>query len=226
MNLCVIPAKKISQRIIGKNTRSFLGKPIIQYSIEIAKASGLFERIVVSSDSDDIGGLATKFEAIYHKRPLELTLPNTPMADVVIDALAGQSLNGEYENICMLYPCAPLVTVRQLVHGLDKLKDGYDLVFPIYHGPHPEQSMIIQNRRLMMRYPEYEGENSQIWIDTYFHAGMWFWAEVKSLEHRQSFVSEKMYGVILPEYEVQDIDTEEDWKMAEIKYRYIHNLCE
>lgn len=222
-SICIIPAKAHSERIPNKNIRDFCGQPIIKYSIDVALASGLFQKVVVSTDSDKIGTLIAKYGAIYHKRPGGLAEASAPMVDVVLETLAHHSQDN-YDYVCMLYPCAPFVTVEQLVHGQDRLAMGYDLCFPIFRGPHVEQSMIIQNDKLIMRYPEHLNEPSQIWPESYLHAGMWFWAEIDSLCKRRSFVSDRMWGEILPWYLVQDIDTEEDWIMAEIKYKYLQEM--
>ena len=228
MNLCVIPAKKHSQRLPGKNRRSFLGKPIIQYSIDTALNSGIFDRIVVSSDCDEIGTMVAKMGAIYHRRSPELAMPDTPMVDVVLDVIHGKWVitppysyhtKTDPEFVCMIYPCAPFVTVEQLVHGLDKLKEGFDVVFPVYKGPHPEGSFLIRDNRLVGRYPEHEDENSCLWPDAYYSAGSWYWAAVKTLEETRSFTAGLLYGIEVPGEEVQDIDDEADWTRAEIKYR-------
>lgn len=218
--VCIIPARAGSVRIKGKNTREFLGKPVLQYSIEAARASGLFDRIFVNSEDDGIGSLAAKLGATFYRRPVGLASDLSTMAEVVCEQLESmRAKGGEWEAMCMLYACAPLVTPKMLIDGLGKLEAGYDVVFPIVPGPHVENSLFIKAGRLMNRYPEHEGENSQLWTDAYWSAGAFYWARTAALLESGSFDLGRRWGLVMHPAEMQDIDVPEDWTLAEAKYK-------
>ena len=224
-SICIIPARGGSTRIKNKNTREFLGKPVLAYSIEAAEAAGIFDRITVNTEDDRIGGLVSQLGATFYKRPPELATDLVPMVDVILEQLETMQRKGlTYDAVCMVYACAPLITPKLLIDGYNRIELGYDVVFPIVEGPHIENTMFIRNQRLLNRFPEYENENSQLWTDAYYHAGMFFWARVDSLEGARSFNLPNRWGVIVPAHRAQDIDTPEDWALAEMKYKAAHSV--
>lgn len=222
--ICIIPARAGSRRIKDKNTRDFCGKPIIAYSIETAKASGLFDRVFVNTEDERIGGLAAKLGVTYYQRPPELASELTTMAEVVCEQLETcRSKGGDWEAVCMLYACAPLVTPTMLVDGARKLQQGYEVVFPIVPGPHVEASLFIRGGKLLNRFPEHEGENSQLWVDAYWSGGAFYWARIDTLLEARSFDLPRRWGLVIDPREAQDIDTPADWLLAEAKYRARHD---
>lgn len=122
MNLCVIPARGGSQRIPRKNVRLFHGKPIIAYSIEAAWASGLFERVVVSTDDDEIANISASFQATVHRRPVALALDSTGTLEVVAEAARKFSGSYEYAFVCGVYATAPMLRPADIVRGFDSLR--------------------------------------------------------------------------------------------------------
>ena len=229
MNVCVIPARGGSTRIPNKNIKPFLGRPIITYPISVAQKSGLFDKIVVSTDSDEIGGVAAKAGVVYHKRPAEYALPHIPMADAVLEYLESwivspphsYSVDPGWDNVCMLYATATFVTVKLLVEGLTKLEEGYDTVLPVFKGPAVENTFIFRGDELIPRYPEYENEDSSMWIESYVPAGQFYWSNIEALKENRCFTGGTLGGLIVPEYTVHDIDTENDWRVAESKWDYL-----
>ncbi len=222
MNICIIPARSGSKRIPCKNIKPFLDRPVIDYTIAAVKETGLFERIVVSTDDSRIGGHASNKGCLYHKRSAELCLDHVPMVEVVIDVLRAMGTQDlRYDYLCMAYACSPFIRAETIVEGFKKLKAGYDVVFPIYRGTAVERTLLMKDDRLVSRFPEHDEESSNAWPPTYYHAGQFFWAKPAPLIVYHSFMQANMAGVIVPAAEAIDIDEPEDWKLAELKYRLL-----
>ena len=118
---------------------------------------------------------------------------------------------------------APFATVSMLVEGYQKIQDGYDVAFPIYaETGRAERQMVMIEGRLISRHPEYDNVNSNYWPQTYQHASQFFWFKTIPVIREQTFMLGNKAGVIVPQYAVQDFDTEDDWKAAEIKYKILH----
>lgn len=241
-NLAVILARSGSERIPNKNMRDFHGKPIIQYSLDVACGSGLFNKVIVSTDSDTIGAYAAKHGALYFKRGDAFAQADAPMVDALLEVIGDEAGKGrEYDTVCMIYACSPFVRIGTIKKAFDLLPD-YDVVFPIFKdGNHAERSMIIRNGQLMSRNPEFDNSNSNLWPNTYQSAGQFYLAKVPELILSKTLMPHKIVGVIIPETEAIDIDTPEDWERAELiyhamnhkheiewtrKHRKLINLCE
>lgn len=221
-SLAVIPARGGSRRIPYKNIRPFFDKPVIDYTIEAAKTTGLFERMIVSTDDNRIGGHVSKLGCIYYKRPAELALDHVPMVDVVIDVLRAEGSAGlQYDYVCMLYACSPFIKSESIVEGYKLLGKGFDVACPVFRGPHLERALLRRGDRMLSRFPEYDEERSNMWPDSYYHAGQFFWARRTTLLVHHTFMQENMAGVIIPEPEAVDIDEPEDWGLAEFKYQML-----
>jgi pseudaminic acid cytidylyltransferase len=225
MNLAIIPARGGSRRIPGKNIKNFAGKPIIAYSIEAAKASQVFDRIIVSTDSDEIAEVALTYGAeIPFKRPPELSDDHTPTAPVIAHAIHWFRDRGHFpEFACCIYATAPFV-------GPEFIKEGYEIivkhhnvtsVFSVTTFPFPifRSLRITEKGTLAMFWPEYEMTRSQDLPEAYHDAGQFYWLKVDSfLKSGKIYTSDAM-PVILPRYLVQDIDTSEDWLTAERMFK-------
>ena len=126
MNICVIPARGGSKRIPRKNIKDFFGKPIIAYSIEAALKSHIFQRVIVTTDDEEIATIAEKYGAeIPFIRPKELSNDFTGLADVTNHALAYfENLGEKYDYVCTLYATAPFIQVKYLVKGYEALKSS------------------------------------------------------------------------------------------------------
>ena len=221
-SIAIIPARIGSKRIPRKNIRDFSGRPIITYPLRAAHASGLFDRIVVSSDSGVVGGIAAAEKALYfHRDPKVGTNSDTAsMYSVVNEVLVHYATLGElYDYVCMIYATAPFLTAARLQEGYKYILDGYQFVFPMYRTPHPERSLYDAAGSMRPRFPYEFGMNSNYWPENYHPAEGWWWANAVSLETYKGWWGERNKGVLVPKWEVQALDTEDDWREAEDRYR-------
>lgn len=223
-NLAIIPARGGSKRIHKKNIKLFLGKPIISYSIEIAINSGLFNEIMVSTDDEEIAHIAEKYGA---KVPFYRSEQNSDDFATTLDVI--QEVRNEYlirgkqfDNICCIYPTAPLILIKDLKMGLKMLLEGGgDEVYPVTPFSYPIlRSLIInQSGNLVMRWPEYINTRSQDLEIAYHDCGQWYWFKNSSLQNKSL---QKITPLILDSIYVQDIDNQQDWALAELKYKLIN----
>ena len=224
-NLAIIPARGGSKRIPRKNIKFFLGKPIISYSIEAAIKSKLFDEIIVSTDDEEIANIAIKFGAnVPFFRSEKNSNDFATTMDVIQEVrMKFISNNIKFNNICCIYPTAPLIKFEDIIKGYDLLvKECNDLVYPVAKFSYPIlRSLIIDEiGYLKMKWPEYAFTRSQDLPDFFHDSGQWYWYSDKSLS-RNNF--EKIKPIILDGMQVQDIDDESDFRIAEIKYKIINN---
>ena len=221
--IAVIPARGGSKRIPDKNIKPFLGKPIIAYSIEAAKNAGIFDRIIVSTDSKEIASIAKESGAeVPFMRPCELADDQTGTDAVILHALKRLMEDGEkIDYICCIYATAPFVKAEYIIKGYNILRDkNATSCFSVTTYPFPifRSLKINSQNRLEMFWPEYREQRSQDLPEAYHDAGQFYWANVKKYLKEKQFYSKDAVPVILPRYLVQDIDTIEDWKTAEKMY--------
>jgi pseudaminic acid cytidylyltransferase len=225
--VAIIPARGGSKRIPDKNIKVFSGKPIIAYSIEAAKISGLFDRIIISTDSEKISQFAVSSGAeVPFIRPAELSDDFTSTSEVVVHTLDWLRKNDSApEYFCCIYATAPFLAVHYLKQGLNILKDRKAVTsFAVTSFPFPiDRALEIdKSGRVRMVWPEHENTRSNDLPERYHDAGQFYWGNtVKFLKERRLF-SLKSYPVILPRYLVCDIDTLEDWETAERAYRALN----
>ncbi len=225
-NLCIIPARGGSKRIPRKNIKDFLGKPIIAYSIETALKSKLFDEVMVSTDDIEIAEIAKKYGAkIPFMRSKETSNDFATTVDVINEVL-NSYLNKRkvFQYACCIYPTAPLIKIEHLKMGIDKLiNKKRDSVFPIVPFSYPVwRGLRIKDGKTEMIWKEYQKSRSQDLELVYHDAGQWYWFKTANILN--SIWSENTASIILNEMEVQDIDNETDWKLAERKYTIINNL--
>lgn len=221
--IAVIPARGGSKRIPHKNIKEFCGKPMIAYSIEAAKNAGIFDRIIVSTDSEKIAFTAKEFGAdVPFMRPCELADDHTGTDAVILHALKWLMEDREkIDYICCIYATAPFVRAEYIIKGYNILRDNNATsCFSVTTYPFPifRSLKINDNGRLEMFWPEYRETRSQDLTEAYHDAGQFYWADVKSYLKEKQFYSKDAVPVILPRYLVQDIDTPEDWETAEKMY--------
>ena len=227
--IAIIPARGGSKRIPKKNIKDFFGKPLIAYSIEVALASNLFEKVVVTTDDEQIAKIAKEYGAeVPFIRPTELSDDFTGTQDVInhtIDFLESQDEN--YEYICTIYATAPLLQKEYLIEGYEKLEQS-DAInsFSATSMPFPIQRTfkLNTNGRCEMFTPEHYMTRSQDLEEAYQDAGQFYFENRKLAKKSKNSVvfSDISIPIILPRHLVQDIDTLEDWERAEFMYQTLN----
>lgn len=223
-SVAIIPARGGSKRIPRKNIKLFNGEPLIAYSIRTALESGLFARVIVSTDDEEIADVARSCGAeVPFMRPKALSDDYTGSFDVVAHALEWLKKRGEvFEFVCMIYATAPFLKQRFLLEGYEKLKHS-DAVnaFSCTSMPFPIQRTfkLTDDGRCEMFWPENFTARSQDLEEAYQDAGQFYWSRTGTAS--KIMFSSDSIPVVLPRYLVQDIDTFEDWQRAEIMYRVI-----
>ncbi|TLP38537.1 pseudaminic acid cytidylyltransferase [Arcobacter arenosus] len=221
-SIAIIPARGGSKRIPKKNIKDFHGKPLIAYSIQTALRSKLFEKVVVSTDDEEIAEISKKYGAeVPFLRPKELSDDFTGTADVTKHAIDFLELKGEvYDYCCTIYATAPLLQEKYLVEGYTKLKNNDAInTFSCTSMPFPIQRTfkIDENNRCKMFWPENYMKRSQDLEEAYQDAGQFYWTKVGKNSGEVMFGKDSI-PIILPRHLVQDIDTLEDWTRAEYMY--------
>jgi len=223
--IAIIPARGGSKRIPRKNIRDFHGKPLISYSIEAAIKSDLFDKVIVSTDDEEIACIAKQYGAsVPFIRPKEISDDFSSTKDVVnhlLEYLKSKGLN--YEYICTIYATAPLLDKKFLIEGLEKLNQSSAInAFSCTTMPFPIQRTfkLIEENRCEMFWPENFYERSQDLEEAYQDAGQFYWKKINKSTNKNMF-GEDSIGIVIPRYLVQDIDTLEDWKRAEYMFEVI-----
>lgn len=225
--VAIITARGGSKRIPRKNIKSFLGKPIIAYSICAAIESGCFDEVMVSTDDQEIAKVAESFGAkIPFIRSIETSDDFATTADVLVEVIKKYDrLGKKYDHACCIYPTAPFVTPEKLRQGNELLlQTGADSVLPVVKFGYPIlRALQIENNCLSMIWPEHMNTRSQDLKPAYHDAGQFYWFLVSRFMKTRKLFSDYSVPIIVNESEVQDIDNEEDWKIAEMKYRLLTN---
>lgn len=212
--ICVIPAKERSTRLPGKNWRPFLGVPAVARSVRMAMEFGCCH-VVVSTDSDIVAGIARKEGADVFDRSPETCTDESPMVDAVLEVL--EHYDADY--VLMLYPVAPFATFKSILEGFEKVRDGAHVAYPIYKSrEHWELALVKEGDSITPLNHEYSDYNSQFLSVTYHSAGQWYWADVDWLKRFKTFTPMTADYVEIPAGFAVDIDTPEDWKLAELLY--------
>ena len=222
-NIAIIPARGGSKRIPRKNMKIFLGKPIIAYSIEAAIKSGLFDDVMVSTDDEEIAKIAKKHGAkVPFMRSAKASDDFATTADVLIEVLSEYKNKGtEFEHFCCIYPTAPFVTSEKLQESFLNLKqNNFDAVFPVVKFSYPiQRALKIKNSKVSMIEPENMQKRSQDLMDAFHDAGQFYFMKTKLFLLNKEIFTDNTGAIELSELEVQDIDNETDWQIAEMKYK-------
>lgn len=225
-SIAIITARGGSKRIPRKNIREFCGKPILAYSIQATRECGLFDRVMVSTDDEEIAEMARRYGAeVPFRRSEEAAGDFATTTSVLLEVLGEYEKRGEcFDTLCCVYPTAPFVTAERLRQAVSLLEEsGADSVLPVvrYSFP-PQRCVVMQEGRLQFKWPEYAQTRSQDLEPFYHDAGQFYCLRVKSFLEQRALVMDNTVPLILPEMEIQDIDTEEDWELARVKYRMRH----
>jgi N-acylneuraminate cytidylyltransferase len=228
MNVAIIPARGGSKRIPRKNIRPFCGQPMIAWSIQAAITSGLFERIIVSTDDPEIAEIAIRAGAeVPFERPAELANDHAGTLPVIrhaVDWLMQQGV--PVTHACCIYATAPLLRAEDVRNARMMMEDPeFDFVFSITRFAFPIQRALKlgAENSLSMFWPEHELTRSQDLPAAYHDAGQFYWGTARAWRENERIYSSRCRGFELPEERVQDIDTEEDWRVAEMKFRLLRN---
>lgn len=222
-SVAIITARGGSKRIPRKNIKEFCGKPIISYSIEAAINSGIFDEVMVSTDDKKIAEIAEKYGAkVPFFRSNETSNDYATSADVLTEVIdCYRKRDVEFEYFCCIYPTAPFVTAEKLKLAMEKLMNNTELdaVVPVVKFSFPPQrGFVITDDKVKIMNPDIYQMRSQDLEPIYHDCGQYYCMKTKEFLETQKLVLKNTYPIITPETEVQDIDTMEDWKIAEMKY--------
>jgi N-acylneuraminate cytidylyltransferase len=223
MKLAVIPARGGSKRIPRKNVRPFHGKPIIAYSIEAALGSGLFDRVIVSTDDDEIAAVALRHGAeTPFRRPAALSDDHTGTNAVARHAIGWFDQVGQpVTEICCLYATAPFVKPDDLRAARTLLREDLDFVFAATRFRFPVQRALVHNEQGLVEpmFPQWIASRSQDLQEAVHDAGQFYWGWPSSFQRHEVPFLARAATYDLPSHRVQDIDTLDDWTRAELLHR-------
>lgn len=224
--IAIITARGGSKRIPRKNIKEFCGKPILAYSIEAAVASGIFDTVMVSTDDKEIAEAAGRYGAqVPFFRSEAASNDYATTNDVLLEVLDEYEKRGErFETACCIYPTAPFVTAQKLINAVEQLKmSDADTLIPVVAFSYPPQrAMIVENGRLVFEYPQYLDSRSQDLTPHYHDAGQFYVFRTEAFRKNRKLMVGNILPMIVSELEVQDIDSQTDWEVAEMKYRLLN----
>ena len=225
--IAIIPARGGSKRIPRKNIREFLGKPIIAYSIQLALRSELFDEVMVSTDDEEIAEISRSYGASIPFMRSEVNSNDfAGTVDVIRETLLNyESLNVQFNHACCIYPTSPLTAIEDIINSYNLMIDGnYDTVFPIVQFSYPIQRAfsIDSLGNVGMIWPENLTKRSQDLSPTYHDAGQFYWLKSEIFLAKKLLFSENSGAYIMDEIKVQDIDSQMDWVMAQVKYEVVN----
>ena len=226
--LCIIPARGGSKRIPHKNIKNFKGKPIIAYAVDTVKASGIADEIMVSTDDIEIAEVAIQYGATFPFRRSDLTANDTAgVAEVLVEVVEEYRRRGkEFDYVLCVYATNPLLREETLQKAYEIITNNADVesinTLEAYSYP-PQRGMIINEQGFaVMNQPEYYSARSQDLPKLYHDSCQFFLFKTYALLRDKKLYTEHTYPIVISEMESQDIDTIEDWKLAEMKYDIMH----
>ena len=224
-SVVILTARGGSKRIPKKNIMEFCGKPIIAYSIEAAIGSGVFDEVMVSTDSEEIAAIARQYGAeVPFMRSKENSNDYASTGDVLSEVLNEyRKLGREFDTMCCIYPTAPFVTADKLRDAMETYKssDCDSLMTVVKFSFPPQRALLIDNGRIRYQYPENALKRSQDLEPVYHDCGQFYICDTAVFRETHSLVSGRTIPFIVPEEEVQDIDNMSDWLIAEAKYKVL-----
>lgn len=225
--LCIIPARGGSKRIPRKNIKHFLGKPIIAYSIKVALQSKLFDEVMVSTDDKEIAEICIELGGeVPFFRTKNTADDYAVLADVISEVIESYSkVEKEFDEICCILPTAPFVTSDAIVAAYKKLlESSFDSVFPVLQFSFPiQRALKMEKGKVSLMQQEHLNTRSQDLEPMFHDAGQFYWINTQKFKSNQKLYTKNSGAIIISALEAQDIDTETDWKLAEIKYNLIRN---
>ncbi len=224
MRVAIIPARGGSKRIPRKNVKIFAGKPMISYSIQAAQECGLFDKIVVSTDDDDIAQIAVSFGAeVPFIRPRELSDDHTATIPVIAHAIQALQESGELiDTVCCIYATAPFIRTQDITSAYNALiTHNKQYAFPVTTFPFPIWRGVKRDEKgnIAMFWPKHFSTRSQDLEEAYHDAGQFYWGTADAWLKGKPIFSDAATTIVLPRYLVQDIDTPEDWERAQLMHK-------
>ena len=227
--IAIIPARGGSKRIPRKNIKLFCGIPIIQYSIEVALNSNLFDNVVVSTEDEEIAEISKKSGAnvpfLRSEENASDLAGTAPVINEVINEFNKTGLN--YDIACCIYPTAPFVNKNILVNSYNLFNEfNCDSVFPILRYTYPIQRALKLNARnkVELIWPENYTKRSQELEPCFHDAGLFYWINTDFIKESNALYGPDSMGYELSNLHALDIDNQEDWNLAEIKYKLMHGI--
>ncbi len=224
-SIAIITARGGSKRIPRKNIKEFCGKPILAYSIEAAIDSKCFDTVMVSTDDDEIVEIAERYGAkVPFRRSEDTSNDYATTSDVLLEVISEYKKRGEeFDALCCIYPTAPFITAKRLEEAAGLFgKSDADTLIPVVDFSYPPQrAMHISDGFLEPVFPEYLNSRSQDLEKHYHDVGQFYFARIERFEETKNLMKGKILPMIVSELEVQDIDNETDWELAEIKYKLL-----
>ncbi|MCQ2527078.1 MAG: pseudaminic acid cytidylyltransferase [Lachnospiraceae bacterium] len=229
-SIAIITARGGSKRIPRKNIKEFLGTPILAYSIKAALEAGCFDEVMVSTDDQEIADIAINYGAKVPFFRSESTSGDfATTADVLREVLTEYKNRGlDFDMACVMYPTAPFITAEKLSKAIDILKrEDIDSVLSMvkYSFP-PQRAFVADDNFIRFAQPEFARTRSQDLQPYYHDCGQFCCFKTDMFLEKNTLVTDRTYGLVMPETEVQDIDTFEDWEIAEIKYSIMKKKME
>lgn len=222
-SVCIITARGGSKRIPRKNVREFCGKPMLAYSVGAALQSGIFDDVMVSTDDEEIAKVARNCgAAVPFMRSMATSNDYATTADVLSEVLLEyEKLGTRFDTMCCLYPTAPFVRASELKEAAAMIESGATSVIPVtsFDFPPLRGFKVGEDGSLEYAFPEYAQRRSQDLPEMVHDCGRFYFAKVSSFRKSGGFITDKTRMLRIPSKLVQDIDTPEDWEMAEQKYR-------
>lgn len=227
-NLAIIPARGGSQRIPKKNIKNFFGKPIIAYAIETAIKSGLFDEVIVSTDSQEIADVSKVYGATVPFLRSDINSNSyATLTDVLIEVIHKYSEKGiEIDSICCILPTAALITQARLLEAHTKfIEKDFGSVVPVIKFSCPIQRALKSSEGLIkMREPEFTKYRTQDLETYYYDSGQFYWVKSQVILNENSIFTQNTGYIELEDVEAQDVDNAIDWEMLEIKYNYLKKI--
>jgi len=221
-NIAIIPARGGSTRVPGKNIRIFFGRPVIEYSIEAALKSGVFDEVMVSTDSEEIAEIARKAGAqVPFLRSAKNSDSYATTRAVLLEVLEEYEKRGKtFDAMACIYPCAIFVTPEKLRNAYNMMQEtpGANAVTPVvaYSYP-PQRAMVTKNGFLTYAYPEYINTRTQDLETIYHDCGQFYFWKIDDYVNNTTGIWNTV-PYVMPEEETQDVDNESDFRMAEMKF--------
>lgn len=224
--VAIITARGGSKRIPRKNIKDFMGKPMIAYAIQSAIASQCFDEIMVSTDSQEIARIAKEYGAkVPFMRSEKTSNDYATTSEVLLEVLQQYNEKGKvFDNLCCIYPCVPFLTSDNLKEAFTIFcQTGCDTLVPVVKYSFPIQRAFKINKGGFLEYREPENSQKRTQdLEPMFHdVGMFYFTKTEHFLASGLLVDGKISYIEMPETHVQDIDTQSDWELAEMKYRII-----